>query len=506
MMFKTAVRSALALTLFMATANVASALNSAIPGVQGDVSRSLLGDGTGVIIGIVDSGIDDFHPALAGLDSLGNPRMVAEASYVPGESSTGDDVHGHGTRVASAALSRDPIYTGMAPDARYVNARVLSNTNGFASDVQVKNGIGFAITQGADVLNLSLNFNSNLSNGLQQMDLMLDWAAYSQGISCAICVGNIPAGGSQLVRSPGSAFNGITVGRTTADYSRVHTGSAEAFTSDSRMKPDVVAPGTGLTLANDDWESQADWLANQNGCSYATPFVAGMMAQQIDAGRRLGLSTDPLVIKATLMNSASKVLDKQGNAWAPYQTSLVNDVFSTTRPLDNHSGAGQINGAALATQYLAGEMGPGFVDAVGWDINTIGIGQSIDYLINPNLAYGSILTVTLAWNRHVSRTDNGDGIINAGDLFSALPLSNLDLEVFKNGMLVAQSISAYDNVEHLFFDLDQSAQYMLRVKNISAYRAEKFALAWFGTAVPEPSTFLALTVACITMLSVFRRR
>ena len=171
----------------------ARAINLSIPAIHGDVSRTQLGDGTGVIIGIIDSGVDDTHPALTGLDSLGQPRMVAEHNYVTAENwNTGDDVFGHGTWVASVALSSDAINTGFAPDARYVNARVLDSGVGFAGDTQVRNGIGFAIEQGSNVLNLSLNYNASLSGGNSPLDLMLDWAAYARGIISTTAVGNIP--------------------------------------------------------------------------------------------------------------------------------------------------------------------------------------------------------------------------------------------------------------------------------------------------------------------------
>jgi len=140
-------------------------LDGSVPAIHGDVSRALLGDGTGVIVGIVDSGVDKLHPALAGFDSIGNPRLVAEANFVPSESTnTGDDVNGHGTLVASAALSRDATFTGMAPDARYVNARVRNNS-GTAPSGAAANGIGFAIQQGADIVNLSMNFTAAFSSG-----------------------------------------------------------------------------------------------------------------------------------------------------------------------------------------------------------------------------------------------------------------------------------------------------------------------------------------------------
>jgi hypothetical protein len=467
-----------------------------------------LGDGTGVVVGIIDSGVDDTHPSLAGLDSLGSPRMVAEANFVSYEpGNTGDDVFGHGTWVASAALSSDPVFTGLATDARFINARVLDNGNGFPGDAQVRDGIGFAIDQGADIINLSLNFFSANSGGNSQLDLMVDWAAFARGVNCAVCVGNISNGnGTSAVRGPGSAFNGITVGRTVADFTRVHQDSATAFTADGRMKPDVVGPGSGLTLANDDWEGGAsDWDAGLNGCSFATPHVAGLMAQQLEASSNFGLFADPLVVKATMMNSASKaVLDKQGQPWAP-SLAFAGPVYQAVESLDPHSGTGQIDGLALANQYLPGEMAPGLVAPIGWDRSAITHGQFLDYVIDPDLVLGSSLTATLTWFRHVGRTDDGDGVIDSGDSFSVTQaLSNLNLQILRDGALIAESISGLDNVEHLNIGIDQHAEYTLRVQGTQVFgRAEAFALAWHAVAVPEPAGLLLSVLAALGLS--FRR-
>lgn len=504
-----------------ALAGPAWAINLSVPGIHGDVSRSLLGDGTGVIVGIIDSGVDDTHPALAGLDSLGRQRMVAEANFVTTENwSTGDDVFGHGTWVGSVILSSDAVHTGLAPDARYVNARVLDSGVGFGSDAQVRNGIGFAIEQGAQILNLSLNYNATHSSGFSALDMMLDWAAYSLGVNSTTAVGNIPLldpndlanplpGEPSTARSPGSLYNGISVGRTLRDYSKVSLFSATAYTQDGRMKPDIVAPGTLLTMANDDWESSGGlWDTGFNGTSFSAPHVAGLIAQQLEASATYGLNDDPLVVKATILNSASKsVLDRNFNPWEPAEMLDVGGVMTTSHPLDTDSGAGQIDGASLAVQYLAGEMTPGLVGAVGWDLNSVANGAFIDYALDSSLLAGSSLTATLTWYRHIGRTDNGNNKIDSLDsFFLSQSVSNLDLQILRDGVLMAESISSVDNVEHLQWNADVGAQYTLRVRGVNVFGGtEAFAVAWYGTAVPEPAGWL-LGLAAFIAAGLGRRR
>ena len=181
--------------------------------INGYDAQARLGNGTGVIVGIVDSGIDVNHPALAGTVSGGQSRLVAEANFVTTEpTNTGDDVYGHGTAVAGQILSRDTTHEGIATDARYVDARVLDSNNSFSTDSWVINGTGFALANGANLLNLSLGyFNSNTS-GNSTLSLLTDYITYGLRIPITISAGNAGSSSNHLPQGPGDAYNVFSLG------------------------------------------------------------------------------------------------------------------------------------------------------------------------------------------------------------------------------------------------------------------------------------------------------
>jgi hypothetical protein len=494
---------ALIFSALMLSARSGLAQLAGVPAVKGDQSQLLLSDGRGVIIGVVDSGVDSLNPVLAGNDPFGNPRLVAKQNFVTYEpTNTGQDVFGHGTWISSIMLSSDPTHPGMAPGARYVNARVLDSNNSFASGIQVENGVGFAIDQGAKVINLSLNYFANNDTGNDPIELMLDWASSTLGVNFTNASGNISSGnGSPFVRGPATAYDGVTVGRTTATFDQVHSDSAIAPTSTGRDKLDAVAPGSSLILASNKYETQGlIWDPQpRNGTSFAAPTVAGLMAQEISYGQTNGLSVNPLVIKATILNSTDQVADKDESAWHPLASSTVGGVFTATSPVDSNQGTGQIDAVQAALQYRAKQQVPGNVGAIGWDLNNVSATAPVTYNIGQRLA-GDTLQVTLDWFRHVSRIDNGDNIVNYLDSFTQSPLSNLDLKVLIDGSLAAQSVSTVDNVEYLDFILPKNGAVSIEVDGVNfpaaQFQSEQYGLAW--NLVPEPSALLL--AACCTVL------
>jgi hypothetical protein len=153
-------------------------------------------------------------------------------------------------------------------------------------------------------------------------------------------------------------------------------------------------------------------------------------------------------------------------------------------------------------------MSPGVVDSIGWDLHSVAPGQFIDYIIDPNLISGSMLDATLTWYRHVGRNDNGNGLVDAGDsFFLQQALSNLNLQVLRDGNLIAQSLSSVDNLEHLHIPINSVDQYTLRVFGANIFGGtEQFALAWYSTAVPEPSCALLAALAILSLFGTRRRQ
>jgi thermitase len=107
-----------------------------------------------MIIAVLDTGIDATHPDLAG-------KVLPGASFVPGVTSTSDD-NGHGTMVAGVAAPATDNGQGIAgvcPNGKLLDVKVADaqgHTGDPTGDLQVAQGIRYAVQHGARVLNLSL--------------------------------------------------------------------------------------------------------------------------------------------------------------------------------------------------------------------------------------------------------------------------------------------------------------------------------------------------------------
>ncbi|MGV9317179.1 S8 family peptidase [Streptomyces sp. NPDC003691] len=225
-------------------------------------------DGTGVKIAVLDTGVDQSHPDLAG-------KEIAERnfSWAPGP----EDRDGHGTHVASTAAGTGAKsggrFKGIAPGARILDGKVL-NDQGWGSTAQILAGIEWAVAQGADVVNLSLGMRDE--PGQDPLEEAIDRISATTGVLFAVAAGN---SGTAGVDSPGSAGAALTVGAV--DHRDALTGFSARGPApgDRGLKPDVTAPGGDIAAAVPGLDDpDLPGYRHLSGTSMATPHVAGAAA------------------------------------------------------------------------------------------------------------------------------------------------------------------------------------------------------------------------------------
>lgn len=242
--------------------------------------------GAGVIIGIVDTGVDLGHEDLAGKVAASTACIGTggDAGRCSSDPSSVQDTIGHGTHVAGvAAASKDNGrgIAGIAPDARLAVARVFEGDSAETDDVNA--GIRWVVDRGARVVNLSLGVGGGLLGGL----LGGGGDSLAPGIEYAWSKGAVPvlAAGNTNFFGLGSAnygdANAVVVGATgrsdePASYSSP-TGNA---------KWAVLAPGGNSAQGGEASQIYSSFVkagtpnhyGYLEGTSMAAPHVSGALA------------------------------------------------------------------------------------------------------------------------------------------------------------------------------------------------------------------------------------
>jgi len=397
--------------------------------------------------------------------------------------------------------------------------------------------------QTADVFNSSWTYSDSVGNNTIAMGV--DGLLYQTGKVGVAAVGN---DGSAAVSGLAAGYNSIAVGSLGSELDPTPYNQPSYFSSHGpndyynpvdgsvipgvRSKVDISAPGESLTLAiqTPAGETGNSWYYSYlSGTSFSAPFVAAGASLVVDAGKDMYASdakaVDGRVVKAVLLNGADKT-----QFWDNGQQ-LDNGVVTTYQSLDLTTGAGRLNlnktynqyadkphgGQAGTTDVIGkdcltdGDCDQGFVAPVGWDFGWANEGGQNLYFLDNQIASGATLTTTLDWYADVSPGLEADF---SGAHYNHL--SQLDLLVFQFDPItrtimdtVAQSISIYNQVEHLSFILPTTGYYGLEVinagdlYNFSDATGEFYGLAWF-IALPEPSTPELLLLGLASM--VIRRR
>ncbi|MFC4532397.1 S8 family peptidase, partial [Sphaerisporangium dianthi] len=228
-------------------------------------------DGSGVKVAVLDTGVDERHPDLAG--RIAETRNFTSAPSVR-------DRYGHGTHVASIVASQGTASEGRrkgaAPGAELMIGKVLGD-DGFGTESQIIEGMEWAAGAGADVVNMSLS--GDPTDGTDPLSVAVDALTESTGSLFVVSAGN--DGLDYSVGTPGTAASALTVGAV--DRNDALAGfSNRGPRLDGAPKPDITAPGVGIVAARSEGTALGTVIdanyTSLSGTSMATPHVAGAAA------------------------------------------------------------------------------------------------------------------------------------------------------------------------------------------------------------------------------------
>ena len=368
-------------------------LDTATPGVlaragevYADSAHEMGFTGSGVVIAILDTGVDNEHRSLNDFDDLDDepdpsPTSYDDPKWVAGYDATSstslrdgsddpDDAQGHGSHCAGIALGTGDssrTYMGAAPGAYLVDVKVLTDLGGTNSQNSV-NGIQWVIdnrdtdwgnnasSKGIDIASMSFGSVGNPADQSDTGNNGTETSAENRAVNNATANGVVMVAamgndGKRRVPSPAAADGAITVAAvnnrdsvnrsddTIASYSNYGPRDDDGDDNDwDELKPDVAAPGSNIMSVSGNTEQgfpgQSKPLAdneyeNLDGTSMATPLVSGVIALMLEANPTL----EPQEVKDLIRNN-SQVM---GSADAP----SVSEVW------DDHWGFGLIDAACL---------------------------------------------------------------------------------------------------------------------------------------------------------------
>ncbi|GAB2678076.1 type VII secretion-associated serine protease mycosin [Kribbella swartbergensis] len=270
--------------------------------------------GAGVLVAVVDSGVDSDHPQLS------RPGKVAEGEdfFQVGRLRANFDCDSHGTAVAGiiAADAADGTgFRGIAPNARILPVRVSDRgtTDGTTNEIDplvLAQGIRYAADSGAKVINLSLA-------GARDDKVVREAVAYAQRKDALVvaAVGNEQRDDTVHPSFPAAYPGVLGVGAT--DIAGVKL-------QGSQIGPyvDVVAPGGSVVGA-----ARRGGHNYYTGTSFAVPFVAGTAALVRSAWPHL---TAPQVAQRIL---ATATPARGGSARQAYGVGIIDPYRAVTEGL-----------------------------------------------------------------------------------------------------------------------------------------------------------------------------
>ncbi len=224
--------------------------------------------GEGVVIAVIDTGIDASHPDLAGV-VIGGADFSGAGT--PGGTSPVGPSGFHATMVASLIAGQGRItggVIGIAPNAKLLSISVGLGLEGADTDRQIAQAVRWAADQGADVINLSVSRASR------------NWpASWDEAFLYAMEKDVV------IVAASGNKLDGVSSPTAPATIPGVisvtavdREGNASAVSGAEGIGISVAAAGIDMVGSYPNQDAKK-W----SGSSAAAPIVSGLLALMIEA-------------------------------------------------------------------------------------------------------------------------------------------------------------------------------------------------------------------------------
>lgn len=212
--------------------------------------------GAGVVVGVVDTGVDASQPFLR--------DHVLPGADVKNGGAADTDCVGHGTVVAGIIAGQRESgtgFAGVAPDVTIYPVRE-ANTTGDGTTGDLANAINAAVRAGAKVINVSIVSDENSTFVRDAVD-----NALARDVVVVAAAGNDFGKGNPM-EYPAAYPGVLAVGATDANDQRAQFSGTDSNVAVVAPGSDIIGPGAG----------GSGLVTAQNGTSYATPFIAGVAA------------------------------------------------------------------------------------------------------------------------------------------------------------------------------------------------------------------------------------
>lgn len=233
--------------------------------------------GAGMRVAVIDAGFEhvDRISVFDSLKLLGTHNIVFPGASV----FEGDD---HGTKVVSCLAANAPgVMIGTAPEASYWLIKSEDNRSEFPIEEDYwAAAVEFADSVGVEVITSSLGYFTFDIDTLSHTRAELDGQtahisraacmAASKGLLLFSSAGNEGGGPWEKITFPADAPDILTIGAVN-ERKQKSSFSSTGLTADYRIKPDIVALGTGCCVVDPTGN-----IRYANGTSFATPIVAGL--------------------------------------------------------------------------------------------------------------------------------------------------------------------------------------------------------------------------------------